>query len=85
MDTGESRPRSKVPYARAVAGSSASPAPADVQVGTPALLFEPELASFLSRNRFVVTPDGQKFLLVTDADQTSSSNVIIVNWPSLLK
>lgn len=58
-----------------------------LQAGIPRPLFEsPWLLSIPSRNRYVVTPDGQRFLfnVPTEAGEISMINVV-VNWPAGLR
>jgi eukaryotic-like serine/threonine-protein kinase len=52
----------------------------------PRPLFTRRLTPFGGRNRFLVSPDGQRFLLNADVeDQTVRDYDVIVNWPALLK
>jgi len=54
--------------------------------GLPKPLFTRRLTRFGGRNRFLVSPDGQRFLLNADVeDQTVRDYDVIVNWPALLK
>ncbi len=54
--------------------------------GSPRPLFKTRLARGASRNRYAVSPDGQRFLMMVSADEPSSSPVtVVVNWLALLK
>jgi Tol biopolymer transport system component/tRNA A-37 threonylcarbamoyl transferase component Bud32 len=55
-----------------------------IAAGTPHKLFEARVGSE-GRNRFVVTPDGQRFLAVVPLEQKPITSLnVILNWPSLL-
>ena len=57
------------------------------QAGTPKLLFQAQMIppSFW-RNIYVVSPDGQRFLLLEPATGGKSSPInVVLNWPALLK
>jgi hypothetical protein len=50
--------------------------------GTPRLLFEAPLAVH-NRNAYVVTPDGQKFLVIARAQSTDILPMtMVLNWPA---
>ncbi|MEK7404638.1 MAG: hypothetical protein AAB225_05980, partial [Acidobacteriota bacterium] len=55
------------------------------EAGAPKALFEARLVPDLRRNRFVVTADGKRFLVRTEAGDTSSPITVVVNWPAALK
>ena len=56
-----------------------------IVAGIPHRLFEVSLQPTGPRNRWVVTPDGKKFLAVVPVDQKPVHNfTVILNWPSLL-
>jgi eukaryotic-like serine/threonine-protein kinase len=62
---------------------------AQFEAGVPKPLFQAQLiggAGFW-RNRYVVSPDGQRFLMIVPAgEQTKPSPItVVVNWPALLK
>jgi serine/threonine protein kinase/Tol biopolymer transport system component len=50
--------------------------------GVPRVLFEPNLARGLGgRNRYVVSPDGQRFLMIAQAEQAGPTPLTVVeNW-----
>jgi Tol biopolymer transport system component len=53
--------------------------------GTPHVLFETRLTSG-GRNRWVVTPDGKRFLAIVPPEEKAATTFnVIVNWPSLLR
>ncbi len=54
------------------------------EIGTPVTLFEQVLApSSIARNRYVATPDGQRFLLnVLPASSDAARFTVIENWTS---
>jgi hypothetical protein len=50
-------------------------------IGRPKPLFRPPVSTEIARNRYVVTPDGQRFLInVEDQSRSSSQISIMVNW-----
>ena len=56
-----------------------------LHAGIPHVLFQALMQESGARNRWVVTPDGQKFLAVVPArDNLTDGFRVIVNWPSLL-
>ena len=53
--------------------------------GTPRALFETRLNAG-GRSRWVVTPDGKKFLTIVPREHKAATSInVIVNWPSLLR
>jgi Tol biopolymer transport system component len=56
------------------------------QVGTPEPLFQAQLASGSSRNRYAVSPDGQRFLMLVPAGEPRPTPItVVVNWTALLE
>lgn len=56
-----------------------------IVAGIPHPLFETRLPT-CGRNRWVVTRDGKKFLVVVPIEQKASTTLnVILNWPSLLR
>jgi hypothetical protein len=56
------------------------------EAGIPKDLFEVELESINRRNRYVATPDGQRFLFVTAPRSIAPVPFVVVqNWQSALK
>ena len=55
---------------------------ATFQAGVPRVLFEANLdPGVLGRNRFVVSPDGQRFLFITTAGQADAAALtVVLNW-----
>jgi hypothetical protein len=57
--------------------------------GTPQPLFDSQVyggGNTAGAIRWDVTPDGKKFLIITQATENSSSPMtVILNWPGLLK
>jgi len=59
---------------------------AQFEAGTSRQLFQTQLYDELRRNQYVVTPDGQRFLLVYPRELEKPSPItVVVNWPALLK
>ncbi len=58
-----------------------------LQAGIPKPLFQAQLAAnIFLRNRYVVSADGQRFLMLSPAGETSSAPLtVVVNWPAGLK
>jgi eukaryotic-like serine/threonine-protein kinase len=56
-----------------------------VTMGKPHALFDVSINSYDMRNHYAVTPDGKKFLVITQQEQQGKSFDAIVNWPELLK
>jgi dipeptidyl aminopeptidase/acylaminoacyl peptidase len=59
------------------------PSGTSLAIGTPHALFQTKLPR-MERNRFVVSPDGRKFLVVVSADQEPNSITVMLNWRSIL-
>jgi eukaryotic-like serine/threonine-protein kinase len=60
--------------------------PPPFQAGIPKPLFQVKLIAGDWRNRYVVSPDGQRFLMLVPAGQAKPVPiVVVVNWPALLK
>jgi dipeptidyl aminopeptidase/acylaminoacyl peptidase len=58
----------------------------EFEAGLPKVLFDTMLTSNITRNRYAVTGDGQRFLMVTPPqDQTDSDIHVLVNWQTALK
>jgi hypothetical protein len=56
-----------------------------VQSGPPVMLFNPDLEIAGLRNRFVVTADGQRFLVLKSiANRRASPVSVLVNWAAAL-
>jgi len=57
------------------------------QAGTPKPLFQTKVAGINNtRNNYVVSHDGQRFLIYTPPDDSQLEPVnVILNWPTLLK
>jgi len=56
------------------------------EMGTPKPLFQTQVPSFRSPNRYDVAADGQKFLINSGVQETSRAPVqVIVNWAASLK
>jgi serine/threonine protein kinase len=54
--------------------------------GIPKPLFDVSIPSSYRRNRYLVTRDGQKILVITRGDQHAASPTFwVVNWPSAIK
>jgi len=59
---------------------------AQFEAGAPKPLFHAQLYDERRRNQYVVTPDGQRFLLVYPRELEKPSPItVVVNWPALLK
>jgi eukaryotic-like serine/threonine-protein kinase len=60
---------------------------ATFQPGIPKPLFQTQLdPSYRGRNFYVVSPDGQRFLLLTPAEDAGPEPItVVVNWPALLE
>jgi eukaryotic-like serine/threonine-protein kinase len=60
------------------------PSGATPQVGTPAMLFAPHLGGAVQRadyrHQYMVSPDGQRFLVATVTEGANSPITVIVNW-----
>jgi len=56
-----------------------------IVAGVPHVLFETQ-TSLGGRNRWVVTPDGKRFLVIVPVAQKPATTLnVVVNWPSLLR
>jgi len=60
---------------------------ANFQAGIPKSLFQVQLVDgFLWRNRYVVSADGQRFLILSPTGETAGNPItVVVNWPAGLK
>ena len=60
---------------------------ATLEAGIPKPLFQTQLDStYRGRNFYVVSPDGQRFLLLEPVNDAASPPItVVVNWPALLK
>jgi len=59
---------------------------AQFEAGAPRPLFQAQLYPEGKRNQYIVTPDGQRFLLVYPSEVGKPSPItVVVNWPALLK
>ncbi len=60
---------------------------ANFQAGIPKPLFQTQLVlGFLWRNRYVVSADGQRFLMLTPTGETPANPItVVLNWPAELK
>jgi Tol biopolymer transport system component len=55
------------------------------EMGTPAALFQTQVAGFAAPNRYAVSPDGQRFLInSTIQDASPTPLTVILNWTSSL-
>ena len=69
-----------------VMSASVRPDAGGFQAGIPKPLFAVQLAGTGLRNSYVVSPDGQRFLVLVPAgDARPEPITVIVNWPALLK
>ncbi len=52
------------------------------EVGTPAALFKTRVAPIqaISRQQYVVAPDGQRFLIITSEEASVQPIMLILNW-----
>ena len=58
----------------------------EFHAGIPKPLFQVRLITGNSRNRYAVSPDGQRFLMILAAGEAKPSPItVVVNWPALLK
>jgi Tol biopolymer transport system component len=58
----------------------------EFQAGIPKPLFQVKLITGRGRNRYVVSPDGQRFLMIVATGEANPSPItVVVNWPALLK
>jgi Tol biopolymer transport system component len=56
-----------------------------IEHSRPKSLFTAPLAVEIRRNRYLPSPDGKRFLVVTQADQGGRQTNIVLNWRSVLK
>jgi hypothetical protein len=55
----------------------------EFEAGLPKLLFD-KILSNVARNRYVISRDGQRFLIVTPPeDQTNSDIHVVVGWQTM--
>jgi len=59
--------------------------PASFEAGAPKVLFEAPLPTELRRNRYVVTADGRRFLMLTPVGAESAPFTVVLNWTAGLK
>jgi Tol biopolymer transport system component len=59
--------------------------PASFEAGIPKALFEAPVTSEMRRNRYVVTADGQRFLMLTPVGEQSTPLIVVLNWTAGLK
>jgi eukaryotic-like serine/threonine-protein kinase len=58
----------------------------EFQAGIPKPLFQAQLITGGWRNRYVISPDGQRFLMIVPASEAARTPItVVVNWPALLK
>lgn len=58
----------------------------EFQAGIPKPLFQVQLITGDWRNRYVASPDGQRFLMLVPAGDAKPEPItVVVNWPALLK
>ena len=56
------------------------------QAGVPKELFEAPVVPEFGRNRYDVTRDGKRFLVIAPADENQEQKItVVVNWQALLK
>ncbi|MGC2422086.1 MAG: protein kinase, partial [Candidatus Acidiferrales bacterium] len=60
---------------------------ANFQAGIPKPLFQAQpIPDFLMRNRYLVSADGQRFLMLAPAGEAASRPItVVLNWPALLE
>lgn len=57
-----------------------------VETGAPKALFQTQVVRYEAPNRYVVTGDGQRFLVNSPVEQTSQTPItVILNWTAQLK
>jgi len=57
-----------------------------LEVGSPKALFQTQVARFDAPNRYVVTRDGQRFLVNSPVEQSSQTPItVVLNWTTGLK
>ena len=55
------------------------------EAGIPKLLFDAQIEDLGWRNQYVVSGDGQRFLVVAPVEKASTAMTVVVNWASELK
>jgi eukaryotic-like serine/threonine-protein kinase len=56
------------------------------QAGIPKPLFRPQIDQLGLRNSYVVSPDGQRFLMLVPTGEARPEPItVVINWPALLK
>jgi hypothetical protein len=55
-----------------------------LMLGIPRPLFKVSLPSVRRRNDYVVTPDGQRFLVIVPEQGPPPTPILVLNWPALL-
>ena len=59
---------------------------ASVELGTPTALFQTQVSSFSSPNRYDVSADGQRFLLNSTVQEASRNPIVVIhNWAAGIK
>jgi serine/threonine protein kinase len=59
---------------------------AHFEAGISKPLFKAPITAAPARNRYVVSPDGQRFLMIVPLEQGKASPItVVVNWPALLE
>jgi hypothetical protein len=57
------------------------PSPSGFRQGVPTTLFEVPMATWDSRNDYDVSPDGERFLLITPNERALAAPItVVVNW-----
>jgi len=59
--------------------------PSSLEAGAPRTLFEAPMVSEARRNRYVVTADGQRFLILTPLREAPGTISVVLNWTAGLK
>jgi len=59
--------------------------PGSIEHSPPKLLFTAPFAVEVRRNRYLPSPDGQRFLVVAQGDQGGRQTHIVLNWRNMLK
>jgi hypothetical protein len=59
--------------------------PSSFEAGAPKTLFEAPVVSETRRNRYVVTADGQRFLVLTPLREAPGTISVVLNWTAGLK
>ena len=56
------------------------------EASAPHPLFQARLVDWVMRDRYAVSPDGQRFLMLAPAGESKSSPIhVVANWPELLR